>query len=216
MQWGEVPCEDRNGEITGYVVEYSSTSPSHSGTLTVSGADTGTAVLGGLLPSTTYTIAVRAQGAPTTASISGNRATTRPTGQSSLFLHLYIMYMHFFFCTEIGFFHAGNLLPLNSIVLLSDIGLDSEALFCLTDNSACCTNNRGAWRFPSGTDVSRNSGSSDFYFSRGSGFLRLNRRSGITEPTGIFMCVVPTASSSAALPHYVGVYSSADEGECLD
>ena len=81
VQWGEVPCEDRNGEITGYIVEYSSTSPSHSGTLTVSGADTRTAVLGGLLPSTTYTITVRAQGAPTTASVSGSRATTRPTGQ---------------------------------------------------------------------------------------------------------------------------------------
>ena len=87
MQWGEVPCEDRNGEITGYIVEYSSTSPSHSGTLTVSRADTRTAVLGGLLPSTTYIIAVRAQGAPTTASVSGNRATARPTGKS--LLHYY-------------------------------------------------------------------------------------------------------------------------------
>ena len=81
VQWGEVLCEYRNGEITGNIVEYNSTSPSHSGTLTVSGADTRTAVLGGLLPSTTYTIAVRAQGAPTIASVSDNRATTRPTGQ---------------------------------------------------------------------------------------------------------------------------------------
>ena len=78
MQWGEVPCEDRNGDITGYIVEYSSTSPSHSGSVT---ADTSTTVLGDLLPSTTYTIAVRAQGAPTTASVSDNRATTRPNGQ---------------------------------------------------------------------------------------------------------------------------------------
>ena len=62
-------------------MDYSSTSPSHSGTQTVSGADTRTAVLGDLLPSTTYTITVRAQGAPTTASVSGSRATTRPNGQ---------------------------------------------------------------------------------------------------------------------------------------
>ena len=81
MQWGEVPCEDRNGEITSYIVEYSSTSPSHSGTLTVSGSDTRTAVLGGLLPSTTYTVILRVEGAPTTASVSVNRATTRPNGQ---------------------------------------------------------------------------------------------------------------------------------------
>ena len=67
-------------------MEYSSTSPSHSGTLTVSGADTRTAVLSGLLPSTTYTITVRAQGAPTTASVSDNRATARPTGMYLLLI----------------------------------------------------------------------------------------------------------------------------------
>ena len=89
MQWGEVLCEDRNGEITGYIVEYSSTSLSHSGTLTVSGADTRAAVLGGLLPSTTYTITVRAQGAPTTASVSGSNATAHPTGQ-----YFYTPWMH--------------------------------------------------------------------------------------------------------------------------
>ena len=27
VQWTEVPCSDRNGEITGYTVEYSSTTP---------------------------------------------------------------------------------------------------------------------------------------------------------------------------------------------
>ena len=76
-----MPCEERNGEITGYIVDYSSTSPSHSGTLTVSGADTRTAVLGDFLPSTNYTIAVRAQGAPTTASVGAkNIHTARPTG----------------------------------------------------------------------------------------------------------------------------------------
>ena len=100
-------------------------------------------------------------------------------------------------------------------MLLSDIGLDSEALFCLTDNTACCTNNRGAWRFPNGDDVSR-SETSNFYFSRGNGTIFLHRISSTTVPTGIFMCVVPTASSSTALPHYVGVYSSANEGESLE
>ena len=80
MQWGEVPCEDRNGEITGYIVEYVSNDPSHTGIPRVYGADT--AVLDGLLPSTTYTIAVRAQGAPTTASVSDSQATAYPTGQN--------------------------------------------------------------------------------------------------------------------------------------
>ena len=76
-----MPCECRNGEITDYIVEYNSTSPSHHGTLTVSGADNRTTVVGGLLPSTTYTISVRAQGAPTADSVNKSRATSRPIGE---------------------------------------------------------------------------------------------------------------------------------------
>ena len=41
--------------------------------------------------------------------------------------------------------------------------------------------------------------------------------SDVMGPTGIYTCLVPTssASNSPALPHYVGVYGSADEGEFL-
>ena len=89
----------------------------------------------------------------------------------------------------------------------------NEALFCLTDSTDCC-NSRGAWRLPNGDNARKSFGSPDFFIRRGNGTLRLNRRRGIT--TGIFMCVVPTANSSAALPLYIGVYGSADEGESLD
>ena len=212
MQWGEVPCEDRNGEITGYIVEYSSTSPPHSGTLTVSGADTRTAVLGGLLPSTTYTITVRAQGAPTTASVSDSHATARPTGQYfyTPWTQCYV-YMNL---AELGFYHGGNLLPLNSIVLLSDIGLDSEALFCFSPSTDCCTS-RGEWRFPNGAFIS-GSTSSDLYRSRGNRILLLHRINDILGPTGIYTCLVPSTSGGTALPYYIGVYGSEDEGESLN
>ena len=83
VQWGEVPCEDRNGEITGYIVEYVNSTQStfhRSGTITVSGADNRTTVISGLLPNTMYTISVRAQGAPGLAFASGNHSTTHPTG----------------------------------------------------------------------------------------------------------------------------------------
>ena len=41
--------------------------------------------------------------------------------------------------------------------------------------------------------------------------------SDVMGPTGIYTCLVPTssASNSQALPHYVGVYGSAEEGELL-
>ena len=118
---------------------------------------------------------------------------------------------HYF--TELGFFQDGNFLPLNSIVLLSDIGLDSEALFCLTPSIDCCSN-RGAWRFPNGNSVS-GSRSSDWYFSRGNRILLLHIMSDVMGPTGIYTCLVPTssASNSPALPHYVGVYDSSTNGE---
>ena len=37
--------------------------------------------------------------------------------------------------------------------------------------------------------------------------LLLHRMSSSPVRTGIFTCVVPTASSSAALPHIIGVYT---------
>ena len=95
--------------------------------------------------------------------------------------------------TELSFFHRGNLLPPDSAVVLSDIGEGSEALFCLTPSTDCCTS-RGVWRLPSGSAVSTST-TSGFYFSRGSGILRLNRRSSATEPTGMFRCLVPLSST---------------------
>ena len=39
VQWGEVTCEDRNGEITGYTVQYTADDPPHTGTMAVSGVE---------------------------------------------------------------------------------------------------------------------------------------------------------------------------------
>ena len=56
VQWTEVPCSDRNGEITGYTVEYSSTN-----TIILSGSSSRELVVSGLLPHTSYTFSVRAE-----------------------------------------------------------------------------------------------------------------------------------------------------------
>ena len=96
-------------------------------------------------------------------------------------------------------------------MLLSDIGLDSEALFCLTPSTDCC-NSRGAWRLPNGDSLSEST-SSDWYFSRGNRILLLHRMSDVMGPTGIYTCLVPNTSGGTAMPYYVGVYGSPDEGE---
>ena len=75
-QWTEVPCSDRNGVITGYTVEYSSTTPPT--TNTMSGSSSRELVVGGLLPRTSYTFIVRAEGA--SHSTSATTFTSTPTG----------------------------------------------------------------------------------------------------------------------------------------
>ena len=76
LQWTEVPCSGRNGEITGYIVEYSSTTPPT--TNTMSGSSSMELVVGGLLPRTSYTFTVRAEGA--TYSRRATTFTSTPTG----------------------------------------------------------------------------------------------------------------------------------------
>jgi hypothetical protein len=99
--------------------------------------------------------------------------------------------------TEVGFFLNGALLSNNSVVLLSDIGEGSSALYCLTERTLCCGANtggadRGIWRFPNGTSVQENS-AADIYWSRGFSFILLNRRSGAVGPTGVYTCLIPDA-----------------------
>ena len=76
MQWTEIPCSDRNGGITNYTVEYSSTTQPT--TNTMSGLSSRELVVGGLLPRTSYTFTVRAEGA--SHSTSETTFTSTPTG----------------------------------------------------------------------------------------------------------------------------------------
>ena len=64
VQWTEVPCKDLNGEnITGYTVEYNSTIPFTTTRRNVDTVSPFELVVGGLLPRTSYTFTVRAEGA---------------------------------------------------------------------------------------------------------------------------------------------------------
>ena len=108
----------------------------------------------------------------------------------------------------LGFFLDGTFLSNNSIVLLSDIGEGSNALFCLTNRTQCCTNetglNRGGWQFPNTSVID----TTEFYRTRGYSSVRLNQRSNVSEPTGIFTCRIPTNQSENSINLYIGVYTS--------
>ena len=119
-------------------------------------------------------------------------------------------------CAELGFFLDGTFLSNNSIVLLRDIGEGSQALFCLTNRTQCCTTEagfyRGGWRFPNATTVILDDSSLDFYRVRGFSSVRLNRMSDAVARTGIFTCRIPTDQSVVNINMYIGVYDDAGEG----
>ena len=85
----------------------------------------------------------------------------------------------------------------NSRVSLADVGEGEEnALICRTDRINCCgaPNRFGQFYYPSGIQVPINSAGQSFYRNRGDQLIRLNRRVGVTSPTGKYRCEIPDAS----------------------
>ena len=60
VQWGEVPCIDQNGVITGYSVQYVVVGSGNTMTMPVDGAATTQTTIDNLMSSTTYSIQVAA------------------------------------------------------------------------------------------------------------------------------------------------------------
>ena len=60
VQWGAVDCVHRNGDITGYSVQYGVQGSGSTQTMSVSGDSVTEATLSELIPSTTYSIEVAA------------------------------------------------------------------------------------------------------------------------------------------------------------
>ena len=101
-------------------------------------------------------------------------------------------------------------------MLLSDIGEGSNALFCLTDRTQCCTTEagyaRGSWRFPNDSFVTRDDADLRFYATRGYSSIRLNRKSDAVKPTGIYICRLPDKATGSGNNLYIGVYGDTGEG----
>ena len=60
VQWGPVNCIHRNGDITGYSVQYGVQGSGSTQTISVSGGDITETTITGLKPSTNYSIEVAA------------------------------------------------------------------------------------------------------------------------------------------------------------
>ena len=91
----------------------------------------------------------------------------------------------------------------NSVVSLTAIGADNNALICLTNFTACCRNSETGrtgsldhWRLPDGSLVPGGASGStaSIIRTRGASAVLLHRRNNILDPTGLFTCEVPDAS----------------------
>ena len=90
---------------------------------------------------------------------------------------------------------------------LEDIGDGDDALFCLTDSTACCRFpfRAGNWYFPNGTRVPSSGIQWDFHRTTGQSVVVLHRRRGGED--GIYSCVIPDAMN-VTQTIYIGVYSA--------
>ena len=79
-------------------------------------------------------------------------------------------------------------------VTISAIGMQSDALMCLTDKKKCCTggNKQGEWRFPNGSLPGISSDNRDFYRNRQKQKVLLHRRNNALGPLGCYCCEVAT------------------------
>ena len=102
-------------------------------------------------------------------------------------------------------------------MLFSDIGEGSNALFCLTNRTQCCTTEagdaRGSWRFPNDSRVTLDDADLSFYSIRGYSSIHLNRRSDAVAPAGIYIGRLPDEATGSGKNMFIGVYADASEGE---
>ena len=93
---------------------------------------------------------------------------------------------------------------------LEDIGVEDNALFCMTNLTACCRapytgengRNLGNWFFPNETRVPSKG---DISRSRAKMVICLNRRGGGED--GIYRCEIPDAMN-VIQTIYIGVYTA--------
>ena len=92
-----------------------------------------------------------------------------------------------------GYIYANN-----SEIAITKVGEGDNAVLCRTDRTDCCIlmdsggMRIGEWRYPNNTIVNNRASGSDFYRTRGTMVVALNRRNNATQPTGLYCCEVAT------------------------
>ena len=76
------------------------------------------------------------------------------------------------------------------VIPLTSVGVGEDGVICMTTRTDCCKDvtPNGEWDYPNGSMVPRNDRNEDFYRSRGTQQVILNRRNDAVSPTGCFCC----------------------------
>ena len=94
----------------------------------------------------------------------------------------------------------------DSVIPISEIGEEEDALLCITDLRECCKKNQtlsnetalGNWFYPNESAVGtleHFSSDQGFYKNRDRSVVLLHRKGNITVPTGQFCCDIPDATN---------------------
>ena len=120
----------------------------------------------------------------------------------------YIAIPYFLDAGDIRFSLNGTTYQNNSLVTPEDIGVEGDALLCMTNFTACCRDKDGSvfgnWFLPNGTRVPSMVTSQNFYRTRQWMMVLLHRRGGGEE--GIYRCEIPD-SMNVTQTIYIGVYT---------
>lgn len=109
---------------------------------------------------------------------------------------VYIWELKYPFVTTPGVYFEinGKVYLNNSALPLSDVGEHENALNCKTNKEDCCgtpPNRFGEFYYPNGVQVPIARQQQGFYRNRGEQIVRLNRRQGVSSPTGTYRCEIP-------------------------
>ncbi len=102
----------------------------------------------------------------------------------------------------LGFLLTGSLYSTNSAINLASIGVDGNALRCLTHLTFCCrsndtgTSSRGSWRYPDRAFVHSLSDGGSISRTRGPSSVILHRTNNAMSPTGVYTCEIPDANGT--------------------
>ena len=208
VQWEMVPCIHRNGDITGYLVQY--TRGGSTQTVSVSGDSSGGMVtISGLSPITMYLVQVAAVNSAGTGDYSDSMMISTPESEynmvvsyvllgadvylNSQSLSAYMMSSFPYYIAGVYLSLRGDIIPNHGYVMISDIGYTViTALLCHTNRSPPYDgrdHSGGEWLAPDGIIVYQDD-VPGFAKNRDPMVLRLYRVVTGTPAEGIYHCVI--------------------------